>query len=164
MNLSCNESKYDTNIPTTSLEKEKTNAAVRGANFDKSFSFGAIIVSFISLLPITARLCPHILPKGKLTPTPATSTRNIYKAIAEHKAVFNILWFTAGYRAAWHGSYSSSPSQSISSLWMSNELTHSPDLRRNSAWLLKFWEGNWGTDTERLIKSSFFYCLMPPNL
>lgn len=161
MNLSM---KYDTNITTTSLEREKTSAAVWEANFDRSFSFGAIIVSFISLLLIRARLCPHILPRGKLAPTQATSTRNVYRAIAKHKAVFNTPWFTAGYRAAWDGSYSSSPFKSISSLWTSNELTHSPDLRRNSALLLKFWEGNWGTDIERLIKSSFFYCLTPPKL
>lgn len=31
--------KYDTNIMTLSLEEVKTNAAVRGANFDNSFSF-----------------------------------------------------------------------------------------------------------------------------
>lgn len=45
--------KYDTNIMAPSLEEVKTNAAVRGANFVNSFSFGAIIVSFLSLLPIT---------------------------------------------------------------------------------------------------------------
>jgi len=56
--------KYDTNITTISLEKVKTNAAVREANFHNRFSFGAIIVSFTSLLPTTTHLCPHILTAG----------------------------------------------------------------------------------------------------
>lgn len=80
--------KSDTNIMTTSLEKIKTNAAVRETNFYNSFSSGAITVAFISLLPITAQLCPHILMNWKLTTTHSTNTRNTYKAIAKHKAVF----------------------------------------------------------------------------
>lgn len=80
--------KYDTNIMTISLEKVRTNAAVREANFYNSFSFGVIIVSFISLLPTTAHLCPHILTNWKPTTTHSTNTRNAYKATAKHKAVF----------------------------------------------------------------------------
>lgn len=80
--------KYDTNIMTISLEKLKTNAAVREANFYNTFSFGAIIASFISLFPITAHLCPHILTNWKLTTTHSTNTRNTYKAMVKHKAVF----------------------------------------------------------------------------
>lgn len=79
--------KYDTNITTISLEKVKTNAAVREANFYNSFSFGAVTASFISLLPITAHLSPHILTNGKLSTTHSTNTRNAYKAIAKHNTV-----------------------------------------------------------------------------
>lgn len=80
--------KYDTNIMIISLERVKTNAAVRAASFYNSFSFEAIIVSFISLLPIRAHLHPHILTNWKLTTTHSTNTRNVYRAIAKHKAVF----------------------------------------------------------------------------
>lgn len=76
--------KYDTNIMTVSLEEVKTNAAVTGANSDNSFSFGAIIVSFLSLLPVTAHPCPH----WKLTTTHSPNTRNTYGATAGHKAEF----------------------------------------------------------------------------
>lgn len=76
--------KYDTNIMTLSLEEVKTNAAVRGANFDNSFPFGAIIVSFLSLLPITAHPGPH----WKLTTTHPTKPGNTSGVTVGHRAEF----------------------------------------------------------------------------
>lgn len=70
------------------LEIVKTNAAVREDNFLNSFSFWAVILSFIFLLSITVRLCPPILTNWKQTTTHSTNTRQAYKAIAKHKAVF----------------------------------------------------------------------------
>lgn len=74
--------KYDTNIMTLPLEELKTNAAVTGANFDNSFSFGAITLSFLSLLLIAAHPCPC----WKLTTAHSTKPGNTHGVTVGHKA------------------------------------------------------------------------------
>lgn len=81
--------KYDTNIMTISLEKVKTNAAVRETNFYNSFSSGRVVSFIFLLLTALQRICAStLLQTGNLTKTHSTNTRKAYKATATHKAVF----------------------------------------------------------------------------